>query len=297
MIFDRSTWKEHRAWFWFSIVAVLSLIASYFFYARAFDGHVSGGSLPGLIYGTFALLLMIFSALLGLRRRFPHWRIGRASLWLKAHLWFSFLILPLLFFHSGFMAGGFLTIALWLLTALVFVSGILGMILQQYLPRLMTDTVSMETIYDQIPHVLGQILYNADVKVAQAVGSLGFELVPPEGLAPTKIKEITPDESAQQWKSLYLKHIRFFLEPSFPLRKKYAQARELQGWLKSLKPSLAASFHPALEDIFALLEEKRQLETQRLLHHILHSWLFVHVPTSYLLLALSIVHAVSVYWY
>jgi hypothetical protein len=47
-----------------------------------------------------------------------------------------------------------------------------------------------------------------------------------------------------------------------------------------------------VDEIQDICEERRQLAVQRRLHHWLHGWLLVHVPLSYALLLLSIVHAV-----
>jgi hypothetical protein len=46
----------------------------------------------------------------------------------------------------------------------------------------------------------------------------------------------------------------------------------------------------ALEDI---CEEKRQLDRQRMLHKILHTWLFCHIPLSLALIVLGFVHAIG----
>src|SRR4029078_13283551 len=49
---------------------------------------------------------------------------------------------------------GTLNLVLLILLILVTLSGILGVELQQILPRMMTSRVTMETIHDQIDHVL-----------------------------------------------------------------------------------------------------------------------------------------------
>jgi hypothetical protein len=59
-----------------------------------------------------------------------------------------------------------------------------------------------------------------------------------------------------------------------------------------LRRALPPSMRPQLDDIQEIVNERRQLERQRSLHHWLHSWLLVHVPLSYALTVLAIVHIV-----
>ena len=47
-----------------------------------------------------------------------------------------------------------------------------------------------------------------------------------------------------------------------------------------------------LQALDEICEEREQLNRQAKLHYWLHGWLFVHVPLSYALLALSAIHAV-----
>src|SRR5579859_7908566 len=161
---------KHRPWL--AVVSGLTLAgaAAYVPYHVLSLNGPSGGSWPGLVYGIIALGLMLFVGLLGLRRCFPALRVGRPETWMRGHLWLGILAVPLVFFHAGFMFGGTLTMVLMILLILVTLSGILGVILQQILPRVMTSRVTMETIYDQIDHVLTQLLAEADQLVSSVAG-------------------------------------------------------------------------------------------------------------------------------
>ena len=54
---------------------------------------------------------------------------------------------------------------------------------------------------------------------------------------------------------------------------------------------------PDCGGLAARMEERRELARQKMLHHWLHGWLFVHMPASVILLVLVLVHVVSVLWY
>ena len=116
----------------------------------------------GLIFGVVGFAFMIFAALLGARKRVPTWRVGRAQAWMRGHLWLGLLSLPLILFHGGFHFGGTLTrVLMWLLIITVG-SGVFGAVLQNYVPRLMTAEVPLETIYAEIGNVQKLLREEAD---------------------------------------------------------------------------------------------------------------------------------------
>ena len=142
-----------RGW---ALASVGILIASgvvYTVYAMIAPAGPRGGTTVGLSFGILGFAFMIFAALLGARKRVPTWRLGRAQGWMRGHLWLGLLSLPMILFHGGFHFGGTLTrVLMWLLIITV-VSGLFGAVLQNYVPRMMTSDVPLETIYDEIGNV------------------------------------------------------------------------------------------------------------------------------------------------
>jgi len=92
----------HKPWGIASGVILAVAIVAYIPYAL---GHTppSGGSLVGLIYGTVGFGFMAFVTLLALRKKFPIWRIGRTTTWMRGHLWLGALSFPLILMHAGFL--------------------------------------------------------------------------------------------------------------------------------------------------------------------------------------------------
>ena len=82
MIIDRS----HRVWFVGSVLALAAAGLLFLPYAFSSVTGVSGGSKVGLIYGSLGSAMMLFAGLLGARKKFPTWRVGRATFWMRAHL-------------------------------------------------------------------------------------------------------------------------------------------------------------------------------------------------------------------
>jgi hypothetical protein len=117
-----------------------------------------GGTPLGLIFGTVALSIFIFAALLGMRKKVVLWRIGTVQRWLRAHIWLTLLTIPLVILHSGFRFGGPMTTLIIILYTVVMVSGIYGLILQHYMPAMMMEKLPAESVYEQIPHIRAQLV-------------------------------------------------------------------------------------------------------------------------------------------
>jgi hypothetical protein len=126
------------------------------------EHHTVGGTPLGLWFGSISLGIFIFAALLSLRKKIPLWRVGTVQRWLRAHIWLTLLTIPLVVLHSGFRLGGPMTTLLMALYAIVMVSGIYGLFLQHLMPRLMKERLPAETVFEQIPHIRGQLAVAAE---------------------------------------------------------------------------------------------------------------------------------------
>lgn len=287
MIIDQS----HRPW---GIACAVILALALIVYIPYGFGDVppGGGTLLGLVYGSAGFSAMVIVTLLSLRKKFPIWRIGRTQSWMRAHLWLGALSLPLILLHAGFLFGHGLSSVLMWLFVFVYVSGVFGAWLQHTMPRRIMRAVPMETIYDEIGHVREQLLDEADGVVAEASGKLQVAVpVAASGAnALASVMRIGADDTAPL-REFYTREMRPFLEkPSraHPLADQ-TSAASLFGKLRPLlQPALAG----AISDLESLCEEERQLLQQERMHGLLHSWLIVHVPLSFALMALAVVHIV-----
>ncbi len=254
--------RTHRPWMVVTLIAFAVALIAYILYAVRSPGGPRGGSPVGLAFGIIGYALMLYAGLLGARKKVPVWRIGRTKTWMRGHLWLGLLSFPLILFHGGFAYRGPLTAILMLLFFIVIASGILGAALQHYMPRVMTTQVTMETIYEEIPHVRAQLKEEADQLM--------------EGAALVEVEH----EDKVRLREIYLAKIRPALEqPDANL-------------FDPLRVLVAAPLHGVLDDLENICEEERQLNRQIRLYHWLHGWLLVHVPFSIVLLILGGVHAV-----
>ncbi len=301
MIIDRS----HRVWFIGSLLALALAGLLYIPYAFSNVTGTSGGSTVGLIYGSIGSAMMLFAGLLGARKKHPTWRVGRATWWMRAHLWIGFLSFPFILFHGGFQLGnGPLTRILMLLFLVVFVSGILGAALQHFLPQIMTQRVPMETIYEQINRVVEQLVQEAGLIVADIGAALEQEMIQAEEdekLAPavgtgrrTSVAAVpVADERTSKMVTIFFEsQLKPFLMSRQIKKHMLADPAQAAPMFQQLRVLVPQTLWPKFDDLENICEEKRQLERQRRLHNFLHGWLLVHIPASYALLVLGAIHAV-----
>jgi len=289
-----------------------------------------GGSAIGLLLGVVGFGFMLYAAALGARKRVPTWRLGRAKSWMRGHLWLGLLALPMIMFHGGFHFGGTLTrVLMWLLIITV-ASGVYGALLQNSIPKKMTSDVPLETIYDEIGHVRGQLAAEADRTVEALCGSFlakggsagknsagdgqragGFTALRPiaasaaplrtsaavsagasAAVAPAAEILLLSEGESEPLRSFYVLEVQPFL-----LRPKERGLRLSDGGraasaFAGLRTLLPAAAHGTLDDLADICDEARQLRRQERMQQWLHGWLLLHIPLSLALILLGAVHAV-----
>jgi hypothetical protein len=314
-----------RGWAIGSAGFLLASAAGYAIYAVHAPSGPRGGSTVGLIFGIAGFAFMLFAALLGARKRVPTWRLGRAQAWMRGHLWLGLLSLPLILFHGGFHFGGTLTRVLMCLLIVTVASGLFGAALQNYVPRMMTEDVPLETIYDEIGNVRKSLREEADRAVETLCGPMGlasnsgdeplraggFTALRPiaASFAPLRTSAavsagasaavaMTPErilltaEESAPLQRFYLSEMRKYLEDPRKRGQRLGDADKTRSAFAGLRTLLPAAAQPTLNDLEEICDESRQFVRQERLHHWLHGWLLVHIPLSLALILLGAVHAV-----
>jgi hypothetical protein len=308
---------------WIAATSAIGSAASlaYIIYALKAANGPRGGTTAGLVFAFAGTALIVFEALLSLRKKYPASPFGRVLTWLKAHVWLGFLSFLMILFHAGFHWGhGLAALLMWTFAAIT-LSGIYGLVMQIYIPRRLTELVTHETIYQQIPAVIKQLRLEADVRMQLLTGELGVEEEEEEfqfaggkaySLDPAKRKSVVErdrEERAQRraamripmddavreaMKALYLQELRPFLvaRPQPSNTRLFQTAAAVTNFFDYLRKLAPTPGHDVLEDVENICEERRQLAVQEGLHRWLHGWLYVHVPLSTAFLVLVLIHAV-----
>jgi len=316
--------RTQRGWAMASLGILAGSSVAYVVYAEQAPTGPRGASAMGLVFGIAGFGFMVFAALLGARKRVPTWRLGRAQAWMRGHLWLGLLSLPILLFHGGFHFGGTLTrVLMWLLIITV-ASGVFGAALQNYVPRMMTAGVPLETIYAEIGNVRKALREEADRAMESICGAMGLGREEEEGQraggytamrpiaatavplrtsaavsagASAAVAQVTEtvllsEAESAPLKKFYLQELRVFLERPEARGQRLGDADKAKLAFAGLKTLLPATAHAVLADLEGICDESRQLVRQERLHRWLHGWLLVHIPLSLALMALGLIHAV-----
>jgi hypothetical protein len=157
---------------------------------------------------------MVYAGLLAAHRKLPVrvW-IGPRRVWLRGHIWLGLLSAVFLLCHSGFRWGGTLEILLWAAVLGVLATGIVGLLLQQFVPRIITTRVQAEGPYEQIPHLCRVMRQNADALVDAACG----EFDPRQAdIETTRAAMRLAEDGKTQFRAFYEQDVRPFLAAEIP---------------------------------------------------------------------------------
>ena len=252
----------------------------------------AGGTPLGLIYGSVALAIFIFAALLGARRNLPTWPLGRIQSWLRAHIWLTVFTIPLVIFHCGWQGGGVMTQILLWLYGFVMISGFWGLFLQNVVPRLMRGELSEEVIFEQIPFVRTRLIAEAEA----IRNDLAREQEANESAGPAHeaggVATAVHGPVAATVIHFAEQEVLPYLASTAPRHAALRAKQTSDGQFRLLRLQLPEPLHAPLFRLQELCDEKRRLDLQTRLHYWLHGWLLFHAPASIGLVFLTIVHAV-----
>ncbi len=260
---------------WLAAFAAAVLLSTALFLLGALLGEVRPGSAWGRLWGTLSALLMVAAALLAVRRRTLRRGWGRVQDWTQLHVYGGTLALLLALFHCGFRwpdAG--LTAALLGLTLWVTASGLAGVALRKWIPRLLSTGLTIEVLYERIPELCEEIRRRAETVAAAC----------PPAVQELYRKRLAPALARPRVRWIYA------LDISGGIR---GERREIA----LLRRLLAADEQPRLDELAALYRTKLELDAHYTLQRPLRWWLYAHVPASLVLLLLLAVHVVAVLYY
>lgn len=250
-----------------------------------------GGTGLGLIYGALAFAIFLFGSALSIRKKKRLWRIGDVQFWLRAHIWLTLFTIPLVCFHCGFKAGGPHTTLLLAIYAIVMGSGIFGLAMQQFIPRMMKEQLPNEVVYEQIPHIRERIFESA-LEVRAEVRALEREAqTAPAATGGTAA--LATDTSAHTIGDFLDGDCLPYLRASRGKagRMRLGDTRTAEDLFRLLRVNASDALRSRVDQLEQWCSDRREMDLQMKLHHWLHGWLLLHVPFSFALLVITAWHA------
>jgi len=270
---DHESFLAHKRMRWLKVALGVSFIAILGYAFADVEPRPNGGTWYGYLLGTIGALLIVWLALLGVRKRAM--TAGRWSLkaWTSAHVYLGLALIVIATLHTGFQLGWNVHTLAYVLMMLVIASGVYGIAVYALLPHKLSSN-RREMTQAQMVEALAAV----DRQLEQAAQPLGRED------ADLVIGALEQDP--------------FGHGTIARLSGRYRGCRTeraIAAFDRTAQPS------PEHERVVTLLG-KRHAQLEQIRRHMrlkamLEVWLYVHVPLTVMLLAALTAHIVSVFYY
>lgn len=262
---------RHRGFRWLKITTGLCVIAIAAYFLTDPRPRPSGSTWLGYTLGTIGALLIVWLALLGIRKRAI--TEGRWSLkaWTSAHVYLGLSLIVVATLHTGFQFGWNVHTLAYALMMLVILSGLFGIWAYSTLPSALSSNREQMTQGQMIDAIraLDRQLDDAAQPLGRAQSDLVLAALGEDPFAPGLLRRLSGQ---------------------------YPDCKTQKAILKFAGENDAAG--ERVEKL--LVRRKAQLERlrrQMRLKAMLEVWLYVHVPATMALLAALTAHIVSVFYY
>ncbi len=273
---DHEGFLRHRQFRWLKRAMALCGVAILAYALADVQPRPNGGTWLGYTLGTIGTVLIVWLALIGLRKRTMTRGAWSLKAWTSAHVYLGLALIVIVTLHTGFQLGWNVHSLAYGLMMLVIASGLFGVVVYSVLPAKLSSNREEMTQ----PQML-EALHAVDRQLedgAQPLDRRWTELVLAaleEGVAADGL-----------WQ-------RLFVSQSGGSTQAAIDAFNRAG------PDEAAD--PAMIRVEALLQ-RRLAQLGRMRRHmrlkaLLEIWLYVHVPATFVLLAALAAHVLSVFFY
>ncbi len=232
---------------------------------------------PSFLTGWLLAGGIAFLAIYNTRKKLPFLPLGRSAVWLQAHIYVGLLVVLVFLLHTSFaVPNGPVEVSLWVLFVAVAGSGLIGIALSRALARFL-HLRGERVIFERIP------VFRA--RLAEEV----------RDLAQKSVSDIASTTIAQYYATRLHDYFRgpqhFFAH----LRRSEDPLLRMQREIKSLERYLDERGKDILAEIESRVVAKNNLDFQYALQLVLKLWLFVHIPLTYGLILIAVVHMVLVF--
>jgi len=266
------TFLAHKRMRWLKVALATSLMAIFGYAFADVEPRPNGGSWYGYILGAIGTLLIVWLALLGIRKRAMTKGSWSLKAWTSAHVYLGLALVVIATLHTGFQFGWNVHTLAYALMMLVIASGVYGVAVYALLPPRLSGN-RREMTQSQMVEALAAIDRQLEA-AAQPLGRTDADLV---------IAALGQDT--------------FGHGVIARLTGRYRGCRTARA-IAAFEGDPADSEHERVVTLLA----KRQAQLEQVRRHmrlkaLLEVWLYVHVPITVLLLAALTAHIVSVFYY
>ena len=220
---------------------------------------------------------MLALTLLNGRKKLPFLALGPVAAWLRFHVYMGWLSVVLFLVHVDMgLPDGPLEVALAVLYAVVAVSGIVGLLISRSFTKRLTRR-GEEVIFERVPAYRRQVQQEAEDLVLQSVSEAESTAV----------------------SDFYVSRLKDFFDGPRNFLQHLVESNRARFTLitniRSIAQHLDGKERESLERLSDLVCQKDDLDYHHALQATLKGWLFVHIPLTYSLWILVVLHLVLAY--
>jgi hypothetical protein len=265
---------------WLKIAIGISIVAIAAYALVDQQPRPNGGTALGYVLGTTAALMVVWLSMIGLRKRIITTRPYSLKAWTSAHVYLGLSLIVIGTLHTGFQLGWNIHTLAWALMMIVILSGIYGIIVYARLPERLSANRG-ETTQPQMLEAIRALDRQLDT-AAQPLGKSEAAIV--------RMSLENCDIAGNLWQRLAARQAN-----CGNARARDAIQALVNAQMRTGKPD------PRLSQILFLLERKDASLAQARRHIAMKTrlelWLYLHVPTTFALLAALTAHILSVFLY
>jgi hypothetical protein len=273
---DHEGFLRHRRFRWLKRALVLCAVAALAYALTDQQPRANGGTWLGYTLGTLGAGLIVWLALLGMRKRTMTRGAWSLKAWTSAHVYLGLALIVVVTLHTGFQLGWNVHSLAYVLMMLVIASGVYGIVVYSVLPTALSSNREEMTQ----PQML-EALHAVDRQLADAAQPLDRRW--------TEAVLAALGEGAAMgglWRRLSSSD------------RGGATRQAIDSFNRATADEAA---DPALIRVEALLQ-RRAAQLGRMRRHVrlkalLEIWLYVHVPATFALIAALTAHVISVFYY
>lgn len=227
--------------------------------------------------GWLLLGAVLILALYNVRKKLSMLPLGTAATWLQVHIYLGLLSVLIFALHINWqLPNGILESILALFFVAAAGSGMFGIYISRRYARRLTRRAE-EVVLERIPQIIAGLRQEAEAVVLASATETGSSTI-----ADFYGSRLAGYFAGPRNTRLHLLGSR---------RAAFALTTELQTMTRYLNEQEMAH----ADTLRALIERKDQLDYAYALQSLLKAWLFVHVPATYGLIALALLHLLLVY--
>jgi len=271
---------NNALWLKIFLLTLILLIISYIVYAH-YVKNPNGATFIGLLYGIVGLLAIILLMYYGVRKRTYNTTFGTLKGWLSFHVYIGLLTLVIVPMHAGFKFGVNVHTLSFLLMAIVVLSGIFGAYFYLNFPIRFTK-YGNELLYDRFDEELNKIVNQM------------------RGLANNKSKYFI--EKCEEAISYGIPKGQRGWQLVFNLGTIGLSSEK--GYINQMDRDIGKIQESERDDYQRLailslqkIELQRRFIAQMRIKNVLESWLYLHLPVSFVMVLALAVHIISVIYY